>query len=86
MAAMKRQVGAEPPGGARAREWKNEEAAAAHIGMSVSYLRMDRLRGNVGNRTPGPAYYKIGRSVRYDVRDLDTWLEGRRVDRTPQVA
>lgn len=68
------------------REWKDEEGAADHIGMSVSYLRMDRLRGNVGKRTPGPPYYKIGRSIRYDVRDLDAWLEGRRVDRSAQVA
>lgn len=64
------------------REWKDEEAAAEHIGMSVSYLRMDRQRGTVGNRTPGPPYYKIGRSIRYDVRDLDAWLETRRVDRS----
>lgn len=64
------------------REWKDEDGAAEYIGMSTSYLRMDRLRGNVGNRTPGPPYYKIGRSVRYDVRDLDTWLEQRRVDRS----
>ena len=65
-----------------AREWKAEAAAAEHIGMSMSYLRMDRLRGNTGNRTPGPSYYKIGRSVRYDVRDLDKWLDARRVDRS----
>lgn len=59
-----------------------ETEAAHYIGMSVAYLRMDRCRGRVGNRTPGPPFLKLGRSVRYDVRDLDAWLAERRVDRS----
>ncbi len=59
-----------------------ETEAAHYIGMSVAYLRMDRCRGHVGHRTPGPPFLKLGRSVRYDVRDLDAWLAERRVDRS----
>lgn len=59
-----------------------ETEAAHYIGMSVAYLRMDRCRGHVGGRTPGPPWLKLGRTIRYDTRDLDAWLADRRVDRT----
>lgn len=60
----------------------DERAAAAYIGMSPAYLRMDRYRGHVGGRTPGPAYLRLGRAIRYDTADLDAWLAARRVNRT----
>lgn len=50
-----------------------EKEAAPYIGMSKMYLRISRMRGD------GPPYLKIGRAVRYDVRDLDRWLESKRV-------
>jgi hypothetical protein len=31
-------------------------------------------------RKVGPAYLKIGHAVRYDVADLEMWLEASRVD------
>ncbi len=58
-----------------------ESEAAAYIGMSVPFLRADRCRGHIGNRTPGPAYFKLGRRVRYAIADLDAWLAAHRVDR-----
>jgi hypothetical protein len=58
-----------------------ETEAAVYIGMSTAYLRMDRCRGHVGKRTSGPAYLKMGRVVKYDVRDLDAWLAAHRVNR-----
>ena len=58
-----------------------EAEAACYIGMSSAYLSMDRCRGHVGNRTPGPVWIKTGRNVRYDVKDLEAWLSARRVDR-----
>ena len=61
-------------------EWFNDIEAASYIGMSVSFLRQGRLHGIVGNRTPPPAYHKLGESVRYERRDLDAWLAARRVD------
>ncbi len=67
---------------AQGREFLDETSAARLIGMSVSFLKMARLRGNVGGRTPGPAYYKLGDRVRYDRADLETWLSAQRVDRS----
>lgn len=61
-----------------------ETEAALHIGMSVSYLRMDRVRGQVGKRTPGPPWLKLGRIVRYDIHDLNAWIAAHRVDRAAQ--
>jgi predicted DNA-binding transcriptional regulator AlpA len=69
-----------------ARELVTEEDAARHIGMSVSFLRMGRCRGTLGNRTPTPPYLKLGASVRYDRQDLDAWLNERRVDPSARAA
>jgi predicted DNA-binding transcriptional regulator AlpA len=51
----------------------NEADSAHYIGMSQVWLRIARQ-----HRT-GPAYFKIGRSVRYAVPDLDKFLETHRV-------
>lgn len=61
-------------------ELLDEAPSAEYIGMSVAFLRAGRSRGIVGNRTPAPPHLKIGRSIRYDRRDLDQWLSERRVD------
>jgi hypothetical protein len=45
----------------------DEREAAAHIGMSVAFLRAARL----GRGTPGPPFVRIGRAVRYAAADLD---------------
>ena len=45
--------------------------AATYIGMSESWLRQSRMRGNLG----APPYIKIGKAVRYLKADLDAWLE-----------
>ena len=52
-----------------------EAQAAQYVAMSRSYLRQDRMNGKREGRTPGPAFLKIGRSVRYLKEDLDKWLE-----------
>ncbi len=57
-----------------------EKEAAAYTGMSRSFLRQARMNGHLKNRTPGPRYIRIGRSIRYLVDDLDDWLEKFRVD------
>ena len=65
------------------KEEQNEEnttvlkdpGAARYIGMSVSFLRQSRCEGQVGNRTPGPKFIKIGRSIVYRIVDLDKFLE-----------
>ena len=52
-----------------------EREAAQYIAMSCSFLRQDRMNGKREGRTPGPAFLKIGRAVRYLKEDLDAWLE-----------
>jgi hypothetical protein len=55
-----------------------ELEAADRLRLSVSYLRNMRVRGD------GPAYVKLGRSVRYDPPDLMSWARSRQV--TPTAA
>jgi predicted DNA-binding transcriptional regulator AlpA len=51
-----------------------EAEAASYTGMSRSFLRQDRMNGQRENRTHGPKYIRIGRSIRYLIEDLDAWL------------
>ncbi len=46
-------------------------AAANYLGLAPRTLEKMRLTGD------GPPYYKLGRAVVYDTRDLDRWVEGR---------
>ena len=55
-----------------------EAEAAGYICMSRSFLSQDRVHGVLANRTPGPKYIRIGRSVRYLKDDLDLWLDNHR--------
>lgn len=48
------------------------QAAAKHLGLSVSTLNKLRVFGG------GPVFLKLGRRVAYDVADLDAWLTSRR--------
>ena len=57
-----------------------EAEASKYIRMSRSFLRQARMDGNRTGRTPGPQFLKIGRTVRYLRRDLDSWLETFRSD------
>lgn len=64
------------------QEALKERQASIYIGMSVPYLRADRMNGRREGRTLGPPFVKIGRSVRYLRKDLDSWLQIHRIDRT----
>ena len=46
--------------------------AARHLGITESQLAYMRQARS------GPDWGKVGRSIRYDVDDLNTWLEHRR--------
>jgi len=52
-------------------------SAAKYLGVSVYFLRESR-RGLT--RTPAPRFIRFGRSVRYDIKDLDRWIEENRQD------
>jgi predicted DNA-binding transcriptional regulator AlpA len=59
-----------------------EKEAAIYIGMSRSFLSQDRMNGYRDNRTQGPDFMKIGRSVRYRKSQLDEWLAKKQIQRT----
>lgn len=61
-------------------EMLSTKEAAGFLGMSIAYLRMSRCQGQVGNRTPGPAFYRCGRVCRYSITDLRAWLAERRCE------
>lgn len=50
------------------------QEAASYICSSKSELDMARVTGNLSGRVP-PKFFRIGRSVRYRIADLDAWLE-----------
>lgn len=58
-----------------------EKETASYIGMSRGFLRQDRMHGTRTNRTPGPHYIKIGRSIRYLQTDLDQWILQHKIQR-----
>ncbi|MFN7916898.1 MAG: helix-turn-helix domain-containing protein [Vicinamibacterales bacterium] len=51
-----------------------ENDAANYVGFSTAYLRLCRSKGR------GPAFIRVGRSIRYRVADLDAWLDAHRVE------
>jgi predicted DNA-binding transcriptional regulator AlpA len=64
------------------KEILTEKEAATYIGMSRSFLSQDRMNGYRVNRTPGPTFMKLGRSIRYHIHDLNEWLNKHRMIRT----
>jgi predicted DNA-binding transcriptional regulator AlpA len=50
-------------------KWLDTKGAANHVGMSQQSLALYRSKGS------GPAFSKVGSTVRYDREDLDAWLK-----------
>jgi predicted DNA-binding transcriptional regulator AlpA len=50
-------------------ETVDSKQAAAYLGFALATLEIWRFQNK------GPAYLKIGRSVRYRIADLDEWLQ-----------
>lgn len=48
--------------------------AADYLKVAESTLRKSRVTGTLCG-LPAPAYIKMGRTVLYDIADLDAWLE-----------
>ena len=51
-----------------------EKKAAVIMGLAVQTLRNWRHYGQ------GPAYLKLGKSVRYDLQDIEVYLQKRKID------
>lgn len=56
------------------RERLTETEASRYIGMSRPWLRLQRMKRR------GPSFLRIGRAIRYDVADLDAWMNKNRVE------
>lgn len=46
-----------------------DREASQYLSISKSWLRQSRIKGI------GPNFIKIGRSVRYRIKDLESWVE-----------
>ena len=57
----------------------DEKGAAKYIGMSVSFLRQSRMKVKPQGLAEGPPYIKVGRAIRYRIKDLDDWLMDNRI-------
>jgi hypothetical protein len=44
------------------------------LGMSIHWVKASRHKPELS----GPPFLKIGRTVKYDIRDLNEWLETRK--------
>ena len=58
---------------------KDTSAAAEYLGVSKSFLDKSRVFGN------GPAYFKAGAKVLYEVEDLDSWKAKRKRRSTSEL-
>ena len=56
------------------------EQAATYIGVSKSFMEKKRVEGG------GPAYFKLGKTVVYERRELDDWLQSRKRHSTSEYA
>lgn len=56
------------------RERLTETEASIYIGMSRPWMRLQRMKRR------GPSFLRIGRAIRYDVADLDAWMNKNRVE------
>jgi predicted DNA-binding transcriptional regulator AlpA len=55
-------------------------AAAAYLGLATQTIEIFRLKGN------GPRFVKMGRAVRYDRADLDSYIETNKRRSTSEAA
>lgn len=62
------------------RQIMNPQTAAEYIGVAKHTLARWRTEGG------GPPFLKLGAPVRYDVADLDAWIDARRRRSTSDVS
>lgn len=62
-------------------------AAAKYLGLSISFLAQDRIYGSRSGRTLGPPWIIVGkRGIRYDLQDLDEFIDTHRVNKTGKAS
>ncbi|MCO7248062.1 helix-turn-helix domain-containing protein [Halomonas sp. Mc5H-6] len=56
------------------RKLLTEREAAEYLGYRPASLRQSRFMGTLAGAKP-PKHTKLGRGVRYDIADLNAWIE-----------
>jgi predicted DNA-binding transcriptional regulator AlpA len=64
-------------------ELLNTRDTAKFLGISEIALRNARVKVSRDGHLESPPFYKIGRSVRYDIQDLREWLAQHRYEVLP---
>lgn len=59
----------------QARRWLDYSEAAAHLGVSVRFMRRAVAEGSIPR-------HKFGRLTRFSIDDLEAWAEKQRAKRT----
>jgi predicted DNA-binding transcriptional regulator AlpA len=59
-------------------QYQTAKQVAEKLGMTEGHFARLRVRGD------GPRFIKIGRAVRYDLADVQAWLDARRVGSTSE--
>lgn len=62
------------PGEDLPRRLLDEIETARYLSFSRQFLRKSRMEGKRKNHADGPPYFKIGRSIRYSIEELDKWI------------
>ncbi len=57
----------------------NEKKAAEYLGTSAATLRVLRCNGATKKGMQVPPYVKLGKAVRYDLADLEAYVQAHRV-------
>jgi hypothetical protein len=56
-----------------------EAQTAKYLGVSCHTLRQQRHTGPKDGRIPFIPFVKIGRNIRYDIKELEQWIKQLRV-------
>ena len=59
------------------KKYLNEKETAEYLNCSPVTLAKDRC-----DRKLGIPFYKLGRNVRYNIDDLETWMDSRKIVNT----
>ena len=53
----------------------SSKEAARYLAVSECSLRLSRHKGEIFKGVPAPKYLKLGRAVRYTIKNLNEWIE-----------
>lgn len=59
----------------------NTKETAQYLGLSESLLRQGRMHEQKKNLCLTPSYIKMGKTVRYDLNDLEAFIQKNRVQK-----